>query len=101
MIDTQTETVLTLAQAARWIPGRNGQGVHVSTTWRWTLRGIRGVLLETILIGGIRYTSQEALQRFFEATTAAADGTPVPARTTKRREKAIEAAERELRSAGI
>ena len=65
MIDPVTETLETLAEAARSLPSRP----HPSTLHRWRLRGIRGVKLDTILIGGRRYTSREALQRFFAATT--------------------------------
>jgi uncharacterized protein DUF1580 len=88
------ETRLSLSAAASRI------GVHVGTLHRWRLRGVRGVRLETIVIGGLRYTSAEALERFVAATTAAADGTPAPAiRTSRQRETAIAAAERELASA--
>jgi hypothetical protein len=76
MIDANREMILTLAQAARELPNRSGgRGVDVTTVWRWTRRGIRDTKLETLLIGRIRYTSREALQRFFEATTRAAEGT--------------------------
>ena len=101
MIDIHNEHPLTLSDAADSIPGRTGSGVHVSTTWRWAQRGIRGVRLETILIGGIRYTSREALQRFFESTTAAADGITPSARTPSQRQRAIRQAERELKDSGI
>jgi hypothetical protein len=37
-----------------------------ATAYRWALCGIRGVKLETIKAGGARYTSREAVQRFFE-----------------------------------
>jgi hypothetical protein len=30
-------------------------------------RGVRGVVLESLVIGGARYTSEEALERFFRA----------------------------------
>ena len=63
MINSQSEQLLTLAAAAREVPGRSGRGVSVSTVWRWTLRGVRGVKLETLMVGGIRHTSREALQR--------------------------------------
>jgi len=74
MIDVLNEQTLSLSTAARELPGVTGRGVSVSTIWRWSLRGIHGVRLETILVGGIRMTSREALQRFFERTTAAANG---------------------------
>lgn len=101
MIDATQEHLLTLSAATRTLPGRTGRGIHVSTIWRWAQRGVRGVRLETILIGGIRHTSREALQRFFERTTAAADGEAPPARTPKQRERAIRAAEKELAASGI
>jgi hypothetical protein len=92
MCNLQLETLVALCQAGKLLPGRP----HVSTLYRWHLRGIRGIRLETILIGGRRYTSQEALERFFAATTAAANGAPTPPRTPKQRQRAIEQAEREI-----
>lgn len=89
------ERRLTLSEAARHL------GLHVSTLWRWQLRGVRGVRLETILLGGIRHTSHEALERFTAACTAAAEGSQPTVRTTHQRERDIEAAERELAEAGI
>ena len=52
-------------------------------------RGRAGVKLETILISSKHYTSREALQRFVERTTAAADGEPTPSRTSRQRERDI------------
>jgi len=102
MIDLASESVLTLSAAAREVPSLSGRGVHVSTVWRWALRGCRGVRLETLMVGGVRYTSREALQRFAERLTAAADGTrPAPAPTSRQRQRAIEQAERELARAGL
>jgi hypothetical protein len=93
MIDTSAEQPIPLSLAARETPNRQGErGVNVATVWRWSLRGIRGCKLETILIGGQRMTSREALQRFFVATTAAADRSDTAMGTS--REHRIEAAER-------
>lgn len=99
MIDAQSEQLLTLTQAAKSLPGRP----HVATLWRWRKRGIRGVTLETVVIGGRRYTSQEALQRFIDATTSVADGQQPSGqrRTQRQRQAAIRRAERELTAAGI
>ena len=52
--------------------------------------------LETVVIGGRRFTSAEALERFAAATTAAADAAPPPIRTPRQRERAIKAAEEKL-----
>jgi hypothetical protein len=67
VIDCSSESVITFSQAADSIPRRRrGCKCHVSTLFRWSTAGCRGVVLETIQIGGTRCTSQEALQRFFE-----------------------------------
>ena len=99
---TLSEHLLTLSAAARELPGPSGRGVHVATLWRWAHRGVRGIRLESVMIGGIRYTSREALERFVAATTAAADGSrPAPqTRTSRQRQRAIESAERELADVG-
>lgn len=102
MIDTTIEQAIPLSVAARQVPNRNGgRGICAATIWRWAQRGLKGVRLETVMVGGLRMTSVEALGRFFAASTAAADGTPLPARTSAQRERAIAAAEKELAAAGI
>lgn len=93
MIDIRTETLKTLPQAANRLPSRP----HVSTLHRWRFIGVGGVKLETCLIGGRRYTSEEALERFVAATTAAADGTAASTRTPARRERDIARAEAEMK----
>lgn len=70
MIDTTRENLLPL----RCVPGRlpkrpNGKRIHISAVYRWTDSGIRGVVLESIRIGGITFTSLEAIQRFAERLT--------------------------------
>ena len=70
MIDLQTEKVVTFKEATNCLQVTP----HISTLHRWRLNGIRGVKLETCLIGGKRCTSLEALQRFITATTSAAAG---------------------------
>lgn len=97
MIDTESERLLLLTDAAKVIPGRPS----VPTLWRWRMRGVRGVRLETCVVGGRRYTSREALSRFIVGTTAAADGIAASTQTSRQRMSAIEAAERELGKAGI
>ena len=97
MVNIQSESALSLSQAARSLPGRP----HLSTIHRWRLNGVRGVRLETFLVGGRRFTSREALDRFSERVTAAANGEPAPRRTNRQRAAAISQAERELNAAGI
>jgi hypothetical protein len=97
MVDISSETILSFAEAARTLPTRP----NLSTVWRWVQRGVRGVRLETAMIGGRRITSQEALERFNAAVTAAADGSPSSTRTPRQRQRDIEQAEAELAKVGI
>lgn len=89
MIDISTESLLSLADAARALPGRP----HASTLWRWRTRGVAGRKLETVSLGGRVYTSREALQRF----ASHSGDSPAPARSDREREAAIARAEEELR----
>lgn len=73
-IDVPNETLIPFRDVPAWTKEQLGRRIHPSTIHRWRLRGARGVKLETLLVGGTRYTSSEALNRFFAATTAAADG---------------------------
>jgi hypothetical protein len=53
-------------QAARSeFPGRKRVGL--ATLHRWCSHGIKGVRLQTIFVGGQRFTSREAIQRFVDA----------------------------------
>ena len=74
MIDVSCESVIPFGCSSEYLPGRP----HLATLHRWRVRGIRGVRLETLLIGGRRFTSLEALRRFTSAVTAAADGSVQP-----------------------
>jgi len=67
MIDIRSEMIVTLRTAARRLPRRRrGRRTHVSTLHRWARRGLGGVRLETLKVGGATCTSVEALQRFFD-----------------------------------
>jgi uncharacterized protein YcbX len=67
MIDHEKERLLSLGQAAKRLPKRSDmKPVHPNTVARWARDGLHGKILETILIGGRRFTSVEACQRFFE-----------------------------------
>ena len=53
--------VFTLTKACQTLfPNR----VNVSTARRWALGGVRGVVLETFVIGRERYTTPQAVDRF-------------------------------------
>lgn len=98
MIEIQTEQVLSLSEAARHLPRRRaGKRPHVATLYRWAKYGVRGVMLETLQVGGTLCTSVEALQRFCNRLS----GDEPDVRPTNSRRRDIERAEQELKRAGI
>ena len=63
-IDLHAENVGTLADVAARLPRLSGRRLHCSTLWRWATKGIRGIRLEYIKMGGRLVTSVEAVARF-------------------------------------
>ena len=55
---------MALAEVPNYLPQRHGKKAHYSTIFRWVTKGARGRVLESTLVGGVRYTTQEALGRF-------------------------------------
>jgi hypothetical protein len=100
MIDIQAEQLITLNEAARLRPlRRDGRPTHVSTVYRWISRGVRGVRLEAIRIGGVTYTSREAVQRFADRLTGVSPSQAAPPSAARRRREAE--VERQLAQAGL
>jgi hypothetical protein len=98
---------MTIPQAATFIGRLTGKKPNVSTIWRWCLKGVRGVILESIRVGGQRFVSRAALARFIEQSTARGSNdqrppahppTVVPSSSQRsgRRREEIEAARRRL-----
>jgi hypothetical protein len=48
---------------------------HISTLHRWMLRGVRGIKLPTILIGGRRFVTDDGLNAFLQQINASHVGT--------------------------
>jgi len=97
-INAQTEQLLSLTEATSVIPG----GPHISTLHRWRTRGVRGVFLETCMVGGRRFTSREAIDRFLTATAHSAppsDNRDTPLSASKQVE--LNRISRELEKEGI
>jgi hypothetical protein len=72
-IDPASEQVVPLSHVPKLglIPARrNGARLNVRPVYRWATTGLRGVRLESLMIGGQRVTSCEALTRFFAAVSA-------------------------------
>lgn len=101
MIDIAVETIFPIVEAPGRLPSRHGKKINITTVYRWIRSGSRGVKLESIILGGVRYTSTEAIQRFVERVSAAANGETSPVvRSAIQRRNASERAERELAARG-
>ena len=102
-IDIQTETVIGIGAGCREFPP---DGIADATIARYIQKGVKikatgeFVKLETIKIGGRRYTSKEAIARFIAAQNAA-DVPAIPAITPAQRRRQSEAARLALQEAGI
>ena len=71
-IDAARESALSFGEAARYVGKlKGGKALSFQTLFRWATKGCRGVVLESLCIGGTRCTSKEALQRFFDGVTRA------------------------------
>lgn len=94
-IDPNIELLIHFQKATREFPGR---GVCIQTLHRWRLHGVRGIKLETIMIGGLRYTSREAIARFIAAQNG---DNSRPGVSPKQRARQSAAARRQLEELGI
>jgi len=78
MLDLMNEQVLPLAElpakVAKLQP--DGKKLALSSLRRWAKDGVRGIKLETAVIGGVRHTSLREYVRFVGRVTAARDGRP-------------------------
>jgi len=83
MIDITKEALVTFNEAAKFLP--DGRRPSAVTWWRWAQKGIRGHRLETVMAGGRRMTSAEAVIRFFAALSG--DSVPVALKSPHRKER--------------
>lgn len=100
MIEIAAERLLTLNQVPKLVPTRaNGRRVHISTIYRWVQRGVNGIRLETIRVGGTTCTSMEALQRFCDRLSR--DDEPAERSPERKRKQSIDRVGSELDGIGI
>ena len=63
MLFTDHDQTLSFRQASKILPGNPSR----STLSRWAHHGVHGVKLTTILVGGRRFTTREAIDQFIAA----------------------------------
>ena len=79
MGDILPKDLITLTEATCHIPGRNaGKRIGLQAVHRWANRGLRGVKLRTMMVGGHRMTTLQWLREFL----AAINGLPAPTPAT-------------------
>lgn len=55
-----------------WMPRpHGGRPIHYTTASRWAARGVAGVRLEVLFIGGAICSTRQAIERFFAAVANA------------------------------
>ena len=72
-IDPQSEQLISSkdvpAEVQKWTKSK--RRISHSTLHRWFMTGISGVVLSSVLIAGTRFTSKQALVRFFNDSAKA------------------------------
>ena len=84
VVEMMKETVLTLAQAAKRVPGPKGN-ISPATIYRWVKEGVHGRKLEAFTIGGRMLTTVEALARFAQPVDIAPEARSDAAAKVKER----------------
>ena len=71
IFESKEVTLIALSDAPHHLPKRQGRKVHYSTIFRWATKGVGGRVLPSVKIGGIRYTTIEALAAFVDHSALA------------------------------
>ena len=96
MIKIRSESIVPFNQVHARVEELTGKRPHIASIYRWMQKGIAGVRLETLLMGATRVTSEEALDRFFQDSTAAKQK-----RTSSAPDKRIKSLESHAKELGI
>jgi len=81
--DLLNDQPMSLSEAAAYLGRVTGRKPHISTLFRWCIKGYRGVLLESVCVGRQRFVSASALDRFVTASgqNESSTATPEPTRS--------------------
>lgn len=91
--DHGLDDFIPIEQAPDLLPGKP----HVSTLHRWRTRGVQGVRLATVRLGGRRLVSRAALIEFITSLTSVVDGDSAAAAKSRiSRHRTVDVAEREV-----
>ena len=75
---TKDNSLIPLSELARQIPSYKypGKVVNRATLRRWALNGVRGIKLETVTIGGGRYSSNLFVSEFIQKLSGSSPADP-------------------------
>ena len=85
MIDIQNEHLITRREAAKLLTPRGHRPMHPGSLYRWMLKGKRGVVLESTVVGTQRMTRIDAIQRFSDLLSIRSGGQPTHAQERARK----------------
>lgn len=91
LVDLEHDRLLSFREAAAILPG----GVNLSTLHRWRQKGVRGHVLQTVMVGGRRFIPLKSLEDFVAALSG---GPIVTAERSRNRERRVARARAELRT---
>lgn len=74
MIDIESDQLIELSNLPTYLEKRIKKRLNLATIYRWRQRGIAGIYLETVLVGGKPFTSISALNSFFAQSQLAKQG---------------------------
>ncbi len=102
-IDIEAEKIISFPEVIARLPRRRkGKSVHLSCVYRWSSKGFKGTVLETIQVGASRCTTVEALTRFLNAISApSSNSTSQQSRSLRQRQSASRDAINELSRRGM
>lgn len=92
--DHDLDRPITFNDAAKLLP--TARRPCYSTWWRWWRRGVKGVKLRTLVIGGRRYTTPRFLRDWIASLSHLQSAEAPAPRSPGQREREIRRAEREL-----
>lgn len=61
---------LTLTDATKILPRKNGSRIHPSTLWRWCRLGCKGIRLQYVRVGRAVMVTESGLNQFFSSLAA-------------------------------
>jgi Protein of unknown function (DUF1580) len=91
-VQNVADDLISLTAASRLLPSHP----NPATLWRWRTKGIRGIRLQTVLVGGRRFVTRKAIEEFIQRLTEAAEQ-----RATDIRQERSQATIVDLKSAGL